>query len=106
VKTFVVRLVLVLALASCAAPATGCPDRYEGQTITVTGAVTTSASALGIVQLTTLKDARGNTCLVVSRAPLGEVGATITVKDQIAINNVNKTPSNYLYPASDPDLGK
>jgi len=96
-----------VTIAGCAsAGLAGCPERYEGQTVTVTGTIVSSGSAFGLSELTTLKDASGNICLLVSRSALGRPGDMITVANQIATTNKAKTPPKYLYPASDPDLGK
>jgi hypothetical protein len=102
----VIATTLVLAACVSVAAKTGCPATYEGQTTSVTGVITASANVFGLTQLTTVRDASGSSCLLVSRSVLGKEGDTITAANQIAITNNAKVPPKYLYPASDPDLAK
>ncbi len=93
------RFVLVAALlaAGCQQQEqANCPDKYEGQPVTVAGKITKTASFLGLATLSTIQDAKGGVCLVTSKASIGNEGDSVRLTNMVAIHDEKTIVPNFL----------
>jgi hypothetical protein len=98
-KLLLVTLAILtgVALAACAAPEqANCPDKYEGQSVTVSGKITKTASFLGLATLSTLQDAKGGVCVAVTKTSIGNEGDSVRLEGMLAIHNATTILPNVL----------
>lgn len=107
-KLLNIVVILSFALVGCAQAGpvaqVDCPDKYEGQTVTIEGKITKTGSFLGLANLTTLEDSKRGICVVISKKNLGNEGEKVRLENMVAVKATNTVVPNFLRTVEDASL--
>ncbi len=107
-KLLSVVVILSFALIRCQQAAqaepTNCPEKYEGQLVTIAGKITKTASFLGLANLTTLEDSKNGICVVISKKSLGNEGDKVRLENMVAVKATNTVVPNFLRTVEDASI--
>ena len=83
-----------------------CPEKYDGQTVTLAGTIQATYGFGGIATVTTIEDASGGVCNVTSKTSIGRSGESVRLTDLVAGRDENHDEGsvfgpNYLHPAGE-----
>lgn len=96
-RVAITALVFGLSAVACATPEqVNCPDKYEGQTVTVAGKITKTASLLALATVSTLQDSKGNVCVAVTKSSIGNEGDSIRLERMVAVHDESTLFTNFL----------
>jgi len=100
--TLAIALLAGALTTGCATPEqVNCPDKYEGQSVTVAGKITKTASFLGLATLSTIQDAKGGVCVAVTKTGIGNEGDSVRLEQMLAIHDETTIVPNFLRRASE-----